>query len=92
MQNTISLTEARKKFFDLAESVQVPNTYFVLTAHGKPKVAILSADEFESILETLEVLKDFPELEKDYKSAQNDLASGKYWILQNSGKRTYVKK
>ena len=91
MINTLSLTEARRTFFEIAQSVQAPNTHFILTEHGKPKVALLSADEFESILETLEVLKDFPELEKDHKTAMEEFKSGTFWILQDSSKGTLKK-
>lgn len=87
MLNTISLTEARKKIFSLAEEVQSPNTFYLLTERGKPKAALLSADDLESILETLEVIKDFPELERETKDAMDDFYAGNYWILNDSPKK-----
>ena len=49
LRNIISLTEARKRFFDISEEVQEKNNHFVLTKHGKPYVVVLSADDFEKI-------------------------------------------
>ena len=38
----------------------------------------MSAEEFESWMETLEVLKDFPDLKKDLDDFKKDLKSKKY--------------
>lgn len=80
-QTTISISEARKKIFDIAEDVQKPSVYYVLTEKGRPKVVVLSAEEFESWVETLEVMQDFPDLKKDTKAARTDYKSGKYITL-----------
>lgn len=85
MSRTISITEARKKLFDLAEAVQAPDSYVLLTERGIPKAALISAAHLDSILETLEVIKDFPKIDTDYTDALNDLASGNYWVLNDTG-------
>jgi len=77
-KTTLSISEARKKIFKIAEKVQKPATYYTLTEKGRPKVVVLSADEFESWQETLEVIKDFPDLEKDIKELNRDIKSGAY--------------
>jgi len=61
-KRTISITEARKRIFDIAEEVQTPNKVFTLTADGKPKVVMMSAEEYESWTETMEVLRDCPDI------------------------------
>lgn len=77
-KTTLSLTEGRKRFFDIAERVQRPNIYYTLTDKGRPKVVVMSAEEFESWVETLEVMRDFPNLSEDIKEVEDDLKSGRY--------------
>ena len=78
---TISLTEARKCIFDLAEQVQTPDNFYILTERGKPKAALISYADFESIIETLAALKDFPDLPEEAERSHEDMRSGRYWVL-----------
>ena len=77
-KTTLPISEARKKIFEMAEKVQRPSTHYILTEKGRPKVAFMSAEEFESWQETLETMRDFPNLEKDIKKADRDVKSGEY--------------
>lgn len=77
-KTTISITEARKKIFDLAEAVQTPGMYYTFTEKGRPKAVMLSAEEFEGWLETLEVARDFPDLKKQIAQVNTDIKSGAY--------------
>ena len=77
-KTTLSLSEARKKFFEIAEAVQKPDTYYLLTENGRPKAVMMSAEEFESWEETLEVMREFPDLKKDVQEVERDLSSGAY--------------
>lgn len=61
-KTTISISEARKRIFDIADEVQTPNNVYTLTADGKPKAVIMSAEEYESWTETMEVLRDCPDI------------------------------
>ena len=77
-KTTLPISEARKKIFKIAEKVQKPSTHYTLTEKGKPKVVMMSAEEFESWQETLEVMRDFPGLEKTIKKVDKDVRSGGY--------------
>jgi len=77
-KTTLPISEARKKIFKIAEMVQKPATHYTLTEKGKPKVVIMSAEEFESWQETLEVMRDFPDLDKTIKEVDRDVRTGKY--------------
>ena len=77
-KTTISLTEARSNIFELAEDVQKPGRYYTLTENGKPKVVLMSAEEFESWMETLDVMREMPDLAKDIEEARADYKSGAY--------------
>ena len=81
-KTTLPISEARKKIFKIAEKVQKPSTYYTLTEKGIPKVVVMSAEEFESWRETLEVMRDFPNLEKDVKKAEKDFKKGNYSTLE----------
>jgi len=83
IKNTLSISEARKKIFKIAEKVQKPSTSYILTEKGKPKAVIMSAEEFESWHETLEVVRDFPNLEKDIKKAKREYKKGNYLSLED---------
>lgn len=103
-KTTLSISEARKKIFKIADEVQKTGRYFTITEKGRPKAVIMSAEEFESWQETLEVEKMFPNLEKDIKKVDSDVKSGKYkeyptleevlneygYVLADKGKEKYA--
>jgi prevent-host-death family protein len=49
MKTILSLTDARKKLFLIADEVTEENTYYTLTEFGRPKAVILSAARFEEL-------------------------------------------
>jgi antitoxin YefM len=83
IKTILPISEARKKIFDIAKKVQRPNTYYTLTEKGRPKAVVMSAEEFESLQETIEVTRDFPNLEKEIKEAKRDYKKGDYITLQD---------
>ncbi len=83
IKTILSISEARKKIFKIAEKVQKPATYFTLTERGRSKAVILSAGEFESWQETLEVIRVFPKLEKDIEKAEKEYKRGSCLTLED---------
>ena len=77
-KTTISISEARKRIFEIADEVQAPNKVYTLTSDGKPKVVLMSAEEYESWLETMEVLSEFPDIKKDIKETEEAFSTGEY--------------
>ena len=77
-KKTLSITEARKKIFEIAEDVQKPGVYYTLTENGKPKAVILSYEEYDSLMETLEVMEEMPELGKELKETREAVKRGEY--------------
>lgn len=102
--NYISITEARKRLFQIAKEVQTPGRSYILTEKGKPKVIIISFEEYDSLKETIEVLTDCPNLKKTIDEVEKDIKSGEYknyptleevmmehgYMLADKGKRKYV--
>ena len=78
---TITTTEARKKIFDMVKDVQKSNKHFILSDKGSLKAVMMSYEEYESLLETLEVMKDFPNIENDIKEAEEQYKKGEYITL-----------
>lgn len=77
-KTTIPITEARKNIFEIANAVQKPGVYYTLTENGRPKVTLMSAEEFDSWQETIEVMEQFPDLSKDIEEAHKAYESGEY--------------
>ncbi len=77
-KTTISISEARKRIFDIAHEVQKPGKQYTLTENGKPKVVLMSAEEYESFMETMEVLHIFPDLDKKIAQVERDIKTGAY--------------
>lgn len=103
IKTTISITEARNRIFEIAEEVQKPATYYTITENGKPKAVIMSAEEFESWAETLEVMQEFPDIKKDIEETDSAIKTGEYkkwaslddimvkygYVLADKGKNKY---
>ncbi len=54
--STMSITHARQGFLDLPDAVQ--DEPIVVSKHGRPVMAILSVEQYEGMLETIEILRD----------------------------------
>jgi prevent-host-death family protein len=58
MIKTISLKDARDRFSDLVDKADRLSERFVVTRNGLPKAVVVSAEEFESWVETLEFMSN----------------------------------
>lgn len=56
--NSLALTEVRDKLSDIIDEVTTTGSEYVVTRHGRPVAVILSFDEYDSLIETLNVLSD----------------------------------
>ncbi len=90
IKTTISISEARKKIFKIAEEVQKPSNYYTLTENGRPKAVIMSAEEFESLMENLEILSN-PKIMADIKKAEEEIKRGEYITLDELKKELNYK-
>lgn len=80
-RTTISITEARKNIFRIADDIDKGSSYYTLTEHGKPRLVLMSADEFDSWQETLEVNREIPDLGKQIKQARKEYERGEFITL-----------
>jgi antitoxin YefM len=56
MPRFLTITETRKQLLDLPN--QLTDEPVIITKHGKPAMVALGYEQFESLMETLEVLSD----------------------------------
>lgn len=55
---TLPLTEVRDRLSEIVEDVNGNGTEWTITRHGRPVAVILGADEYEALIETLNILSD----------------------------------
>jgi antitoxin YefM len=55
---TVPSTELREKLSDVLDDVEATGAEYVITRHGRPIAVVLSHDEYESLLESLNILSD----------------------------------
>jgi len=81
MVNTISVRELRPKLSKVIDDIHKKFDRYVITRRGKPEVVMMSIDDYEGLLETLEIESD-PELMKRLKKAEEDMKKGKGKTLE----------
>ena len=79
---TISITEARKRIFEIADKVQRPGVHFTLTENGRPRMVIMSPEEFEGWMETLDIMSEDASALKEIRQAEKDFKKGTYITLE----------
>ncbi|MBI2410597.1 MAG: type II toxin-antitoxin system prevent-host-death family antitoxin [Candidatus Kerfeldbacteria bacterium] len=78
---TLSITEARKRIFDIAKFVQKGSQYSTLTEHGRACAVVISADEFDSWIETIDIASN-PRLVRTIRSARKVFAKKDFISLR----------
>lgn len=56
MPKYLTITEARQQLLDLPDELK--DEPVIITRHGKPVMAAISYEQYESLLETLSILSD----------------------------------
>ena len=73
---TASLTEVRDRLSEVVEEVSTSGTEWRITRHGRPAAVILGIDEYESLIETLNILSDDSTMDA-LAEAEGDIAAGR---------------
>ncbi len=73
---TVTLTEAKTRLARLLAEVEELGDRFLITRSGRPAGVLLSVDEYEGLLETLEILSD-PDLAAAVRSGLEDVEAGR---------------
>lgn len=76
LAGTLPLTEIRDRLSEVVDDVIMNGTEWTITRHGRPAAVILSVDEYESLIETLNILSDDATMEA-LDEAREDLEAGR---------------
>ena len=69
------LTEARNRLSEIVDEVTTTGSEVVITKHGRPAAVVMGYEDYESLIETLNILSD-TETMKALAEAEDDLAAG----------------
>jgi len=58
MEAAAPLTEARDRLSEIVDQVAATGDVFTITKHGRPMAVVLGHEEYESLIETLNLLSD----------------------------------
>jgi antitoxin YefM len=83
MEKSIPITEARNRFTELPEELAKDRgqSALAVTRRGKPVLAVLPWELYESLVETLEILGD-EELLAAFRQSVKDIRKGKISSLE----------
>lgn len=80
---TLPATEAKRRFLELVRNAERRGEEVTITHHGEPKAVILPHDEYQRLLETIEILAD-GELVKKIRRGLADAAAGETLSLDEA--------
>jgi antitoxin YefM len=73
---TIPLSAAKAEFSRLIDEISKTHTSYQITRGGVPEGVLMSSEEYESMLETLEILAD-PDLMRQIHQSIREMNKGK---------------
>ena len=86
----LTISEARKALLDLPEKLaRTPDRALTITRRGRPVLAVLPWELYESIIETLDILGD-PEMVTALRESLDDLERGRVVTNAEAKKRLRV--
>lgn len=72
---TVPLTEAKARLNELVDEAVTMHEHVTITRRGKPAAVLVSADEWESLRETL-FWQAVPGIQQDIAEARREIAAG----------------
>lgn len=86
----LTISEARRALLDLPERLaRTPERALTITRRGRPVLAVMPWELYESLVETLEVLSD-PEMLLELRRSLDDLKHGRLIGNEEAKKRLKV--
>lgn len=78
MTKTIPISEARQRLPTLVDKTNDLMDRYTITVKGKARAVLMSADAYESMRETMEIMSD-PKLMEDIRQGEKDIAEGRVY-------------
>ena len=76
MVQTMTLKELRPELPKVVERIDKRMDRYVITRHGKPVMVMMGIDDYEALIETLDILND-PVTMRDIRKAEAEIKKGK---------------
>jgi len=86
MVNTITLKELRPELPEVIKDIDSKLDRYIVTKRGKPVAIMMSPDDYEGLLETIEILSD-KEAARRIKQAKQEIKEGKTLSLEELRQR-----
>lgn len=86
MVNTITLKELRPELPEVIKGIDDKLDRYIITKRGKPVAIMMSPDDYEGLLETVEILSD-KETARRIKKAKQEIKEGKTVSLEDLRRR-----
>jgi prevent-host-death family protein len=77
----VPFTEARANLTELLDALENKHEHVLITRNGRPSAVMLSAEEYESLEETLDILQD-KELLEALRKSEGDIKAGRLVSLE----------
>jgi prevent-host-death family protein len=74
--HTISIRELRPKLPEVLDKIRARFDRFIVSRRGQPQVVILSIEDYESLVESLEIAED-RNLMRSIRQAESEIRRGK---------------
>ena len=82
MIKVISMRDLRPNISRVVKDIHSKFDRYVVSRRGRPEVVMMSVEDYESLLETIEIQSD-KELLKSLKKAEKEIAQGKGKTLED---------
>lgn len=86
MAQLLTITKAKQQLLELARRNQELGESFIILKDGNPVSALLPFEEYEALLETLDILETEPDILKKLKKAERKIAAGHYKVWHKKAK------
>jgi antitoxin YefM len=74
---TLSITEAKNRFTEIADRAAAEHDHFTVTRNGHPHVMVVSVEEWDELQETIAVLSD-PQTRADLAESEEAAERGDF--------------
>lgn len=82
MVNTINLKQLRPELPEVIKDIDIRLNRYIIMKRGKPVAVMMSPDDYDSLLETIEILSDKNAAQR-IKKAKQQIKKGKTISLEN---------
>ncbi|HEV2034227.1 MAG TPA: type II toxin-antitoxin system Phd/YefM family antitoxin [Candidatus Dormibacteraeota bacterium] len=82
MAKVVPFTEARSGLTELLDEIARVHEHVVITRKGRPSAVMMAQDEYDALMETIEVLAD-PDAMADLAASEKDVVAGRLFKLED---------